>query len=538
MNVLFANYGDFATNSTSHIAGFANALVAQGHSCVVGVPWGADTVRLVPEVRFKAASFTECLERGAPFPDGRPADIVHAWTPREIVREFVLAYCGRNHARLVIHLEDNEDYLFASGTGLPLEGLLELDEHLIRQRLNSGLSHPRRARLLLHTADGVTSIVPTLRAFAPDALPALDLPPGVDFHLFRPLEPMPHQRTELGFRDGEKCIVYTGSTSHANAAETRDLYEAVTLLNRRGIATRLIRTGADDPAFAASISDETRAFVHHLGFIPRTELPALLAQADVLVQPGRPGPFNDFRLPSKIPEYLATGRPVVLPASNIGLELAHEREALVLDQATPERIADACLRVFEDHQLARRLGEHGSSFARTRFDGTRQAERLVGFYGEILARPPSAAAAGRLQSGETEVTLALMRLAGQLHPPPSPDVARELAALALPLVRVLVRPDGQRADVDRAIRERDEWRRNFERAREHATNLEQRLQELASDIEALKFERAVEVDQLRQAVAQRDEKISRMTETVSWQVTKPLRAVRRFVSGLFRSKRP
>ena len=45
------------------------------------------------------------------------------------------------------------------------------------------------------------------------------------------------------------------------------------------------------------------------------------ALADVLVQPGRAGPFNDYRLPSKLPEFLSAGRPVVLPATNLARQL-------------------------------------------------------------------------------------------------------------------------------------------------------------------------------------------------------------------------
>lgn len=537
MNVLFANYGDFATNSTSHIAGFANILADLGHACVVAVPWGADTVRLVPQVRFQALAFGECLEGPSPFPDGRPADVVHAWTPREVVREFALRYCASARARLVVHLEDNEDYLFASATGLPLSELLRLDEDTIRARLTAALSHPRRARLLLRAADGISVIVPTLRRFGPPGVPVLDLPPGVDFSLFRPTEPLPHQRTAMGFRDGEKCIVYTGSTSYANAAETRDLYEAVGLLNDRGVPTRLIRTGADDPTFAASIPPRIRAFVHHLGFIPRTELPQLLAHADALVQPGRPGAFNNFRLPSKVPEYLAVGRPVILPASNIGLELAHEREAIVLGEATPEHIAEACLCIFRDAQLATRLGEHGAAFARKRFDGRYHAQRLVEFYASILSTPVAPHSAASIQEGESEITLAMERVLHDQRSPAGQAAAQEVIDLLLPLVRTLDRPHGHRADIARLQRERDEWRRNFENAREHASNVEKRVRELTEDVELLKLERAVEVDQLRQAIAQRDEKIARMTETFSWQVTMPLRAARRFVFR-HRSSRP
>jgi len=529
MNVLFANYGDFATNSTSHIAGFANALAEAGHACAVAVPWGVDTVRLVPEVRFRAVAFHECLNGHSPFPNGQPADVLHAWTPREIVREFAVRFCAATHARLIVHLEDNEDYLFSAATELPFGDLQGLDEEAIRQRLAPGLSHPRRARLLLRAADGVSTIVPTLCSFVPPGVAMLDLPPAVDFSLFRPIARLNGRRQRLGLRDGEKCVVYTGSTSFANASETRDLYEAVGLLNRRGFPTRLIRTGADSPAFAESIPQEIREHIVHLGFIPRVELPALLAEADVLVQPGRPGAFNNFRLPSKVPEFLAVGRPVIVPASNIGLELANDREAIVLGEASPEHIAEACIRIFRAPELGEGLAQQAAAFARQRFDGAHLTRRLADFYRTICGAPPSPHSAATLRGDETEVSLAMRRLTTALHAASGHVDTADLAELLFPLVHFLDRPSGQRADLCRLKAERDEWHDHFENAREHASNLEERISELVADLDGLKLQRAVEIDQLRQAVAQRDEKIARMSATFSWKATMPLRALRRLL---------
>ena len=92
MNILFVNYGDFTTNSLNHIAGFANVLCARGHACVVAVPAGKDTLSVISQPLFIPATFAEVLAQPGLFPDGRPADVIHAWTPREVVRKFVLAH--------------------------------------------------------------------------------------------------------------------------------------------------------------------------------------------------------------------------------------------------------------------------------------------------------------------------------------------------------------------------------------------------------------------------------------------------------------
>src|SRR5947208_16900133 len=88
VNILFVNYGDFRTNSLNHIAGFANALCAAGHACIVVVPHGKESISAIRDPLFIAASAEELLAKPGLFPDGKPADLIHAWTPRESVRKF------------------------------------------------------------------------------------------------------------------------------------------------------------------------------------------------------------------------------------------------------------------------------------------------------------------------------------------------------------------------------------------------------------------------------------------------------------------
>ena len=52
-------------------------------------------------------------------------------------------------------------------------------------------------------------------------------------------------------------------------------------------------------------------YTQSLGFIEdRHRIADILCLADVLIQPGRPDPFNDLRFPSKLPEFFAMGKPV------------------------------------------------------------------------------------------------------------------------------------------------------------------------------------------------------------------------------------
>ena len=367
MNILFINYGDHTSNSLNHIAAFADTLSRLGHACVIALS------ECEPGRSRNTLTHAEVVANPACFPDGRTADIIHAWTPREPVRRCLLAYQRKAHppARLVIHLEDNEQHILATYVSRPFIELAALSEQALSNLALPGLrhlSHPRRHQLLLYAADAVTCITPRLMEFVPAGIPAPLLPPGLDASMAHPIPADPALRNRLGLHPEEKVIVYPGGANHANAKEIRTLYAAVSRLNREGIPTRLIHTGPNPPQFGESLTDEERRHVIELGFVERAQLPRLLALADVLVQPGVPGAFNDYRLPSKLPEFLASGRPVILPATNIASDMKDGREAVFLRDGSASDITARCRELFADPVRAARIGADGRAFAARHFD--------------------------------------------------------------------------------------------------------------------------------------------------------------------------
>src|SRR5207302_264676 len=123
---------------------------------------------------------------------------------------------------------------------------------------------------------------------------------------------------ELGIPSDAKIIVYPGNIHAANAAEMLNLYQAVHLLNLRGLKVHLIRTGADyHPCLPDEFRQLSKQHITHLGVVGRSRLLEILKLADVFIQPGAADEFNDYRLPSKLPDFLALGRPLILPATNL-----------------------------------------------------------------------------------------------------------------------------------------------------------------------------------------------------------------------------
>ena len=357
MKILFALYHDFTANSALHVCQLASELTALGQECTVAVPNGKETAAAVPRRDFAVLEFSEALNGHW--------DVVHAWTPREVVRVF----CGKLRQRSpflqFVHLEDNETYLLAS---------------IVRssdEPVPDGLSHPHRSREFLQQADGITVVIDRLAEFAPPEIPVLEISPSCDKRLFTGQPRNEELRGQLRIAPETVVLAYTGNVHAANAAEVRSLYLASALLNREGTPTVLIRSGKD---YAPVAEEVLRHSAVELGRVDYREIPGILAAADFLVQPGRPGNFNDYRLPSKLPEFFSAGRPVILPGTNLGLRARHGEEAWVLPRADAVSIVEAIHFLRRRPELCQRLSTGGRKFFEQRLDWAASARKVLDFY--------------------------------------------------------------------------------------------------------------------------------------------------------------
>ena len=309
VNVVFVNYHDFTSNSAVHIGGLADELSAAGLARSSSP--GTRTVTLLGDHTVPGARFPPARDGGLRFPDGKPPTLVHAWTPRE---RFAADRGAQHPLRLPVlraprgqrgcdhrrPARADARSCCANGDSTPRSG--------------PSLAHPRRMRRFLAGAAGITVIIDRLLEFRPDGVPAEVVWPAYETDLFTADPADPELRRRLGIADDEAVIVYAGNAHRSNAAEMRSLYLAVAAVNRAGRPLRLVRLGRD---FVAVPRARERHVNEHVVDVPLRaprrgrSLPAL---ADVLVQPGRADDFNEYRFPSKLTEFLATGRPGHPPA--------------------------------------------------------------------------------------------------------------------------------------------------------------------------------------------------------------------------------
>ena len=380
--VVFVSYGTFDCNSAGHIAGFARELTGAGLLVAVCARDPVEKAYAFGAPAFEFFSLKDLIADPAAVVgfDGMldaSSTFLIGWTPRKAARRALARAASRTGAPYILHFEDNEDHLAELRSADAGEAAL-LEDRAERQRLLAG-------------ARGATIIEPRLTETLPAGLPTLVLEPGVDFEaLAAPLRP--HRRASLlkavSAPADARVIVYPGNIHRANAGEMAELYKAIRRLRDAGRNLVLIKTGKDDVRLFESLGFEPAdAGIVDAGLVERPFLLDLVRCADLFVQPGAPGPFNDYRLPSKLPEFMAIGRPIVLPRTNVGLRLRDGEDALLLDTGSAQEIEAKVSRILDDPALAARLARNAQAFARKTYVWSRQGEKLLGFLGELQARP-------------------------------------------------------------------------------------------------------------------------------------------------------
>ncbi len=387
-SIVIASHGPLSSNSGVHVLAVAREVAERGFPVTVVVPDGCEgdpgAEPPVDGIRIRGR------ERWLREP-GRAPSLVHVWTPREGMREFHAGIEARfgGSVPYLVHLEDNEEILLRSQTGLSPVACRELRDGHRSFDVPPHLTHPGLGLRFLQRASGVTALISSLLRDVPAGVPTVTFWPGHDpaFRIRRP-DAAGSVRRRLGIPEGTLVVTYTGNVHAANVAEVRSLYLAVALANRMGLPVRLLRTGRDFVPLAEHGLDELRVHAIELGVLPRGELPGLVQAADLLVQPGRRDEWNSFRVPSKLPEYLASGRPVVLPRVNLGEELEHGWNAIVLEEATAEAILAALLEWAPRRERLSAIGAEGATFAARHLSWSVAGESVVGLYRRILAGRP------------------------------------------------------------------------------------------------------------------------------------------------------
>lgn len=381
MNVLLIATSEFAGNSALHTLSVARFLQSRGVECAVSYRSDEHNVRPRGNWPFRVCDHGETMHNGVLYPDGRGPDLIHTWTPREHVRKLTERMVERYGCPYIVHLEDNEEVILADTLGRFSFGeLAELPTRIVERVISPYLSHPRNYRSFLEGAAGITALIGGLMEFKLPNAPGVVFWPGFEEGILT----AKGTRKSFGLPPDGALLVYNGNIHLSNEEEVVSLIEAVRLLNERGTTATLVKTGANHAAFEKLQEAQEEGYLIDLGFVTRGEIHSLLNLADVLVQPGHASAFNDYRFPCKLPEFLATGKPVILPKTNLGLYLQDGENCLLMESGDPEEIADKVELLLRDSDLSAKIGVAGAEFAKQRLSWEKNLEPVLDLYRQVL----------------------------------------------------------------------------------------------------------------------------------------------------------
>lgn len=196
----------------------------------------------------------------------------------------------------------------------------------------------------LRRIDAIVSVTPNIAAdFAP-GVPHLSLDGGVADDLLVPL-PAPKRYDDSDTAratDGDPFIVlYAGSLTQL--AGVPFLLQAFKRLEQSRFRLWIAGDGELEADVRGAAASDPR--IRYFGRLPRRDLLAIYNAADVLVNPHSTTLLTArYVFPSKLLEYLASGRPVITTATP-EIAAAYGDFCTVLDSEDPQALADAIVRV-------------------------------------------------------------------------------------------------------------------------------------------------------------------------------------------------
>jgi glycosyltransferase involved in cell wall biosynthesis len=199
---------------------------------------------------------------------------------------------------------------------------------------------------------------------------------GVSLARFRPAadEDSPAReetRARLGARPGDCLVVYAGThgISHALPA----VADAAALLNGQAVRVAFVGDGADKPRLRRRVAELGLANVTLAPAVPPSQVPELLAAADVCLVTLRDVPLFATFIPSKMFEYLAAGKPVIGAVTGESAQILREAGADVVPPEDSEALARTISALAADPARRRAMGRQGRAYVERFFDRTELA---------------------------------------------------------------------------------------------------------------------------------------------------------------------
>ncbi|MCM3884764.1 glycosyltransferase family 4 protein [Frankia sp. R82] len=292
-----------------------------------------------------------------------PCDVVMVSSPTFFPLASAWLLARRRRARLVVEVRDLWPAIF---------------EHLgvLTNRRVLGLLE----RLELAAYRAADTVVTVTEGFRDDivrrGIPAAKVHVvrnGVDLDRFQPATAVPAGlRAQLGAPGDELLVLYVGA--HGISHGLVSLADAAARLARsdqdraRAVRFAFVGEGADKRRLAEHVRTLGLTNTTLRDGVPRAQVPAVIAAADLCVVPLRDLPMFDTFIPSKMFELLAAGKPVIGTLRGEAAQILTAAGQVVVAPEDPVALADAVTRLAADPEQRARMARDGRRYVERYFD--------------------------------------------------------------------------------------------------------------------------------------------------------------------------
>jgi glycosyltransferase involved in cell wall biosynthesis len=290
-------------------------------------------------------------------------DVIHSIKPLVQSTVPVLAYSRLKEVLKLVHMDDYESY------GALLTGYNTIFSKFIEWYEIEVLKY----------FDAITCVSPFLSNLAKISTfkkNIFTIPNGFHPKNFKNVKPIRNSNSD------ECSLLYVGALRKNTDIDF--IIKAMPLIIKKIQNVKLIIVG-DGPiknqliALAKKLG--VRDQIIFKGIQPNTLIPRFLVSADALLLPLRKNPFNEARFSNKIPEYMASGKPIITNSVGVIKEIIKDHvNGIVVEPDNLELYAQAVINSIENNQLARKIGKNARNYAMKNLTWERIAKKFDRIY--------------------------------------------------------------------------------------------------------------------------------------------------------------
>ncbi|HHV42754.1 MAG TPA: glycosyltransferase family 4 protein [Clostridiaceae bacterium] len=193
------------------------------------------------------------------------------------------------------------------------------------------------------------------------------IPNGVDLERFDnpdPLEPSSEAKRVFSQHSDKIKVVYAGAHGPANGLEV--IIEAAKILSRQAKPIHFILIG-DGPEKTKLIQKTESPGIGNISFldpVPKSQIPAVLQQADILVHCLKPLKVFKYGIsPNKLFDYLASGKTIIMSAQASDEIIKQSKAGICVEPGNPDALVEGILNIIQMDPIQRKqFGTNGRAY--------------------------------------------------------------------------------------------------------------------------------------------------------------------------------